>query len=121
MKHYLRLGDWLGPGVRLPFADAYVETGDDGWVSREIGLDRQDRVVYKFPLTGSPSGFRGMCDMVTFATTDASDDMSEGAFEVLWNAPLGAADQDQSIRAIQGPSLGQRAVKLLARKGPPRS
>jgi len=59
--------------------------------------------------------------MVTFATTDVGDDISEEAFEVLWNAPMAAEDQEQSIRAIQGPSIAETVLRLLTRKRPRRS
>jgi hypothetical protein len=99
--------------VRLPFDRSLAEIGEDGWVSREIGMDHDGRVVYKFPLPDSPSRFRGICDMVTFG--DAADDLPKEEFEALWAAPLDPIDQAQSIRAIRGPSSLERMRGLLTR------
>ena len=113
MKHYLRLDELLGPGAELPFAASYVEVGEDGWVGREIGLDQHDRVVYKFPEKGPFAGFRGMCDMALFDTASVVDAISEQDFDRLWSSPLHQADQERSIRAIRGPSIRGRVLRLL--------
>jgi hypothetical protein len=115
---YLRLDEWLGDDDPLPFERCYGEVGESGWVSREIGLDI-GRVVYKYPWTNSPRSFRGICDMVTFAA--GPDDLNREEFETLWAAPLDSSDQERSIRAIRGPSLGERLRSLFRRPGPPAS
>jgi hypothetical protein len=111
MKRYLHLETWWGPESGLPFAKTYVEIGDHGWVSREVGLDGDGRVVYKFPLAGSRGGFRGICDLATFVTEGEPDDISAGEFEDFWQMPVTAEDQLGSIRAIRGPSGFGRVLR----------
>ncbi len=106
MVRYLRLDEWLGEDAPLPFARSLVEVREDGWVGREIGLDRNGRVVYKYPTSNLPRGFRGICDMVTF--DDGPDDLTKAEFEAYWSASLDAQDQARSVQAIRGPSLRER-------------
>jgi hypothetical protein len=84
-------------------------------VLREIGLDEDSCVVYKFPLAGSLGSFRGIFDLATFATDGKPDDISEAEFERFWQMPVTAEDQARSIRAINGPSVLDRLFSLLKR------
>lgn len=115
---YLRL-DKVPTDAPLPFARCYAEIGERRWVTREIGLDGHDRVVYKYPWHGSPSSFRGIWSLATFG--ESPDDLTQAEFDALWVAPLEPMDQESSIRAIRGPSLRERLRGLLARHRPPAS
>jgi hypothetical protein len=115
VKQILQLDEWLGPGAGLPFGRAYAEVGENGWVSREIGLADGGKVVYKFPLPGTRSNYRGICDLVTFAADGVPDAISAAEFEALWDAPLDPLDQLRSEQAISGPSLRDRIKRRFGR------
>jgi hypothetical protein len=111
MKRYIRLNDYMTKPTDLEyFPSLFAEIGDDGWVSREVGLDDRGRVVYKFPNLDFPQ-FRGTCDMAKFAVPDGDDALDEAGFEKLWSAPSDPEELGNSIRTVMGPSLWLRLLE----------
>jgi hypothetical protein len=111
-NRYANLGAEIIRGSEL-FAALYIEVTDDGSVSREVGLNVQGEVVYKFPWPGS--SFRGTCDLATFDLGDSPNDISPKEFDRLYGTPLDPDLEAASIRAWQGPSIIERIRHRLAR------
>ena len=82
-NRYANLGAEIIRGSEL-FAALYIEVTDDGSVSREVGLNVQGEVVYKFPWPGS--SFRGTCDLATFDLGDSPNDISPKEFDRLYGS-----------------------------------
>ncbi len=64
----------------------FIEIDNRGFVVREIGLNKNLRVVHRFPDSDFEYGEYGLFDLAQLELkTDQHNDLTESRFEELWN------------------------------------
>ena len=90
MKKYLKVDNKFIDLTRIldTIDTLLIEVNEDGTVSREVGLNKTDQIIHKYPSKDFRYGRYGIFDLASISLSkDIEDDFTEETFEKYWEKP----------------------------------